>query len=68
VNPANEISRVSVADLQRVAARLFKDAAQAKIVLGDIEQLKTTVTNIEMPGTKPQLKTTTDPQKPATKP
>jgi predicted Zn-dependent peptidase len=67
-NPANEISRVSVADLQRVAARLFKDAAQAKIVVGDIEQLKNIVTNIEIPGGKPQLKTATDPQKPATKP
>jgi zinc protease len=67
-NPANEIGRVSVADLQRVAARLFKDAAQARIVLGDVEQLKTTVTNFEIPGSKPQLKTTTAPQKPATKP
>jgi len=67
-NPANEISRVSVADIQRVASRLFKDAAQARIAVGDIEQLKTTINNIELPNTKPELKTATDPQKPAKKP
>jgi zinc protease len=67
-NPANDIGRVSVADIQRVATRLFKDAGQAKVVLGNIEQLKTIVTNIEIPGSKPQLKTATEPQKPATKP
>jgi predicted Zn-dependent peptidase len=64
-NPANEISRVSVADIQRVASRLFKAAAQARIAVGDIEQLKTTINNIELPISKPELKTATDPQKPA---
>ena len=64
MNPANDVSRVSVADIQRVAARLFKDTAQARIVLGDVEQLKTIVTNNELPATKPELKTATDPQKP----
>jgi predicted Zn-dependent peptidase len=68
VNPATEVGRVSVADIQRVATRLFKDSKQAKVVLGDIEQLKTTVTNFEIPAAKPELKTATDPQKPARKP
>jgi hypothetical protein len=67
-NSATEVSRVSGADIQRVATRLFKDAKQAKVVLGDLEQLKTTVTNFEIPEAKPELKTATDPQKPARKP
>lgn len=67
-NPAAEISRVSVTDIQRLATRLFKDAKQAKVVIGDIEQLRTTVTNFEIPEAKPELKTATDPQKPPRKP
>jgi predicted Zn-dependent peptidase len=67
-NPAAEVSRVSAADIQRVATQLFKDAKQAKVVLGNIEQLKTTVTNFEIPAAKPELKTATDPQKPTRKP
>lgn len=67
-NVAAEVSRISTADIQRVATRLFKDTAQARIVLGDIEQLKTIVTNVELPATKPELKTATDPPKPASKP
>jgi predicted Zn-dependent peptidase len=72
VNPASEISRLSIADIQRVAARLFKDAAQARIVVGDVEQLKSNINNIEIPGTKPDskpnVKTATDPQLPPKKP
>ena len=67
-NPAADVSRVSVADIQRVATRLFKDAKQAKVVLGDIEQLKTAVTNFEIPEAKPEPKTATDPQRPTRKP
>ncbi len=67
-NPAADVSRVSVADIQSLATRLFKDAKQAKVVLGDIEQLKTTVTNFEIPEPKSALKTATDPQKPPRKP
>jgi len=67
-NPGADVSRVSVADIQRVATRLFKDAKQAKVVLGEIEQLKTTVTNFEIPEAKPEPKTATDPQKPLRKP
>jgi predicted Zn-dependent peptidase len=67
-NASAEVSRVTAADIQRVATRLFKDAKPAKVVIGDIEQLKTTVTNFEIPDAKPELKTTTDPQKPAGKP
>ena len=71
VNTANEISRLSIADIQRVAARLFKDAAQARIVVGDVEQLKSNINNIELPGTKPDSKPnvkTVDPQLPPKKP
>ena len=67
-NPAAEVSRVSVADIQRVATRLFKDAKQAKVVVGDLEQLKATVINFEIPEAKPEPKTATDPQKPPRKP
>ena len=67
-NPANEIGRVAIADLQRVATRMFKDAAQAKVVLGDAEELKSSITNIETPGAKPESKTAIDPQKPPAKP
>lgn len=67
-NPANEINRFSIADIQRVATRIFKDAAPARVVVGDVDQLKSMVTNIELPGTKPEAKTVTDPQKPAKKP
>jgi hypothetical protein len=67
-NPAAEVSRASAADIQRVAIRLFKDAKQAKVVLGDIAQLKTHVTNFEIPEATPELKTATDPQKPTRKP
>jgi predicted Zn-dependent peptidase len=67
-NPAAEVSRVAVADIQRVATRLFKDAKQAKVVLGDIEQLKTVVTNFEILEAKPEPKTSTDPPKPPRKP
>jgi len=39
-NPSAELSRVTLADLQRVATRLFKDAPPATIVVGDTGQLK----------------------------
>jgi zinc protease len=67
-NPAAAVSRVSATDIQRVAALLFKDARQAKVVLGNIEQLKTTLTNFETREPKPEVKTATDPLKPITKP
>jgi zinc protease len=63
-----EVGQVSATDIQRVANRLFKDTQQAKVVVGNIEQLKTTVTNFELPAAKPELKTATDPQKPIRKP
>lgn len=40
LNPSAELTRVTVADLQRVATRLFKDAPQATIAVGDAGQLK----------------------------
>jgi predicted Zn-dependent peptidase len=39
-NPTGELLRITVADLQRVATRLFKDAPPATIVVGDTGQLK----------------------------
>lgn len=38
--PATQIRSLTLADAQRVAAKLFKDAATAKIVVGDADQLK----------------------------
>jgi len=39
-NRSAELNRLTVSDLQRVATRLFKDAPQATIVVGDSAQLK----------------------------
>ncbi len=39
-NPSVELPRVTLADLQRVANRLFKDAPQATVAVGDTGQLK----------------------------
>jgi len=39
-NSSAELNRVTAADLQRVATRLFKDTPQATIAVGDIVQLK----------------------------
>ena len=66
---ANQIRNLTLADTQRVAARLFKDATPAKIVVGDAAQLKTSFGAIaEVRGAKPEVKTATDPIVPARKP
>lgn len=56
---ATQLRSLTPADVQRVAARLFKDVAMATVVVGNSEQLKTTFTsNVEIkstvvPDTKP---------------
>jgi zinc protease len=63
------LQNLTVQDVQRVAARLFKDASPATIVVGDAEQLKSSfVGSVEMRSEKPDLKTAADPAMPAKKP
>ncbi len=67
--PADQIRSLTLADLQRAASRLFKEAAQATIVVGNAELLKPGFNGmIEMRGAKPEVKTATDPAMPAKKP
>jgi zinc protease len=62
------LSSVTPAELQRVATRLFKDQVAAKVVVGDVEQLKTLLgTNVEVPGDKP-TKNVSTPQLPPQRP
>ena len=62
-------SRVTAADIQRVAARLFKGASPATIVVGDANQLKSAFgSKAELRDAKPDIKTPTDPATPAKKP
>jgi zinc protease len=52
-------------DIQRVAGRLFKDAATATVVVGDAVQLKSSFGGIvEVRGAKPNVKTAVDPAMP----
>lgn len=70
VSPAaTQIRNLTLADSQRVATRLFKDAAQAKIVVGDAEQLKSSLGGTaEVRAAKPEVKTAADPAPPTRKP
>ena len=66
---ANSISSLAAADLQRVAGRLFKDASIARVVVGDSEQLKTSLgSSVELQNEKAVIKTTVDPVVPTRKP
>jgi zinc protease len=66
---ANSISSLTVADLQRVAGRLFKDAAIARVVVGDAEQLKTSLgPSVELQHERAVIKTAVDPVVPTRKP
>jgi len=68
-NPASDITRVTVADLQRVANKLFSGAPQAKIAAGDVDQLKSVFsTNFEIRSDKPEVKSSKDSSIPAKKP
>jgi zinc protease len=60
--PVNDINRITAADVQRVASRLFKDAAVATVIVGDAEQLKTSLgPNLEVRAATAELKNTTSP-------
>lgn len=66
---ASALSSLGVADLQRVAARLFKDASIARVVVGDAEQLKTRMgASVELQNEKALIKTIVDPVVPTKKP
>ena len=63
------IRNLTVADLQRVAGRLFKDASIATVVIGDSEQLKTSFAGTaELRPEKPAIRNTADPVIPTKKP
>jgi hypothetical protein len=67
--PANQIMSLTQADLQRVAGKLFKEPAQAAIVVGNAELLKSSLGGtIEMRTARPEVKTTTETITPARKP
>jgi len=58
----SSIQGLTVQDVQRVAARLFKDASPATIVVGDADQLKSGfVGSIEVRSEKLEVKTAADP-------
>jgi predicted Zn-dependent peptidase len=57
--PMNELTRITVADVQRVATRLFKDAAIATVIVGDAEQLRESLgANVEVRNATAELKRT----------
>src|SRR5882762_4015814 len=57
--PGDQISNLSLADVQRVTGRLFKDVAPASIVVGNADQLKSNFGGgIEVRGAKPEVKST----------
>jgi len=64
------VRKLSAADLQRVAARLFKDASVATVVVGNYDQLKAGLgPSVELRSEKPDVKAATDPAAaPAKKP
>lgn len=67
--PANDVSNLTVNDIQRVASRLFKDAAIAKVAVGDLEQLKPVLgASLELPGAKDDAKPANNPPPPLKKP
>ena len=69
-NQADELNRISPADIRRVAARLFEDAApQAIVVLGNAAELKSQFdaraeVRTSLPPTKPASTSTLPPKKP----
>ena len=67
-DPMDAIRKLSAADLQRVAGRLFKDASIATVVVGNYDQLKASLGPVELRVEKPDIKAATDPATPAKKP
>ncbi len=66
---ANQIRSLTQADLQRVAGKLFKEPAQAAIVVGNAELLKSSLGGtIEMRTARPEVKTAIETVTPARKP
>lgn len=67
--PANQITSLMPADLQRVAGKLFKEPVQATVVVGNAELLKSSLSGpIEVRSVKPKVKTSTDAATPTRKP
>jgi len=67
--PTNQLRNLGLADIQRVAGRLFKDVEPAMIVVGNADQLKSSFGgNIEVRGAKPEVKSAPDPGMPTKKP
>ena len=65
----NSLRGLTSMDLQRVAGRLFKDAAKATVVVGNVAQLKSIFgETVEVRGAKPEVKTAPDPAAPGKKP
>ena len=63
------IRKLSATDLQRVAARLFKDASVATVVVGNYDQLKASLgSTVERRSEKPEVKTAADTAAPPKKP
>ncbi len=63
------LRKLSVADLPRVAARLFKDASVATVVVGNYDQLKASLgPAVELRSEEPDVKAATDTAVPAKKP
>jgi hypothetical protein len=66
---ASLIGSLTVADIQRVAGRLFKDASMATVVVGNAEQLKTSLgSRVEVQNENPAIKTAAEPAMPKKKP
>jgi zinc protease len=65
----NQIRSLTLANIQRVAGKLFKDVAPATIVVGNAAELKTSFGgSIEVRGAKSEVKPSADPAKPTKKP
>lgn len=62
-NPMAQINRVAVADVQRVANRLFKDVPQAVVAVGDAAALKSNIGD-KVENASDNKTSTTPPRKP----
>jgi len=69
-NQADELNRISAADVRRVAARLFEDAApQAIVVVGNVTELKAQFdAKAEVRTSQPPIKPAANPSLPPKKP
>jgi len=68
-NQTAAVGGVTAADVQRVATKLFKDAPQAAVVVGDADQLKSALgSSVEFRSDKLKTKTASEPPPPPKKP